>query len=274
MTAPRTVPGRHGLQWLRQGLEIFAAAPATWVGVTVLFLLMGVALSVIPLAGMLWTVAIPIHAGGLMLGCEALRRGERLEVRHLFNGFEQPRVQPLAIVGALYLAGSVLFMVPAVVLMIGSTFLSAFAFGTNPSAGGAVASVALVAAVVLVVCAGAMALAMAVWFAPALVVFDGVEALDAMKLSLHAAWQNLSAFVVYGLAVLALGVVTVAPLIAAITLVAVGGERQSGPLAVVSIGGTALFTVLCLFLFMPAAWGAMYASYGDVFTGNRGPGVR
>ena len=82
---PRTVAPGHGLQWARDGLEIFAAAPVVWVGITLLFLLMGVVLSIIPFAGMLWSVVVPIHAGGLMLGCRALRRGGPLEVRYLFN---------------------------------------------------------------------------------------------------------------------------------------------------------------------------------------------
>ncbi len=268
MAVPRTVPAAHGLQWLRQGTELFSAAPATWVGVTVLFLLMAVVLSVIPFAGMLWTVAVPIHAGGLMIGCDALRHGQPLEVRHLFNGFEQPRVQPLAIVGALYLAGSVLLIVPAMLLLVGSTFLSALTMSLAPSAVGAALSLALIAAVVIVMFAVATTLAMAVWFAPALVVFEGIEAVDAIKLSLRASWENVHAFAVYGLAALAVGGVILAPLLAAAALVAAGGERQSGALAVMLIGGAGLFTALCMLLVMPVAWGAMYASYRDVFAGQ------
>ncbi len=118
---PRTVPAVMGVAWAREGLEILAAAPATWIGITILFLLIGVVLTVIPFAGMLWSVAVPIHAGGLMLGCRALRQGRPLEIRYLFNGFEAPRLQPLALVGALYLAGSLVVMLPLIVLVVGGT---------------------------------------------------------------------------------------------------------------------------------------------------------
>lgn len=265
MVRSRIVPAGHGLEWFRKGLETFAAAPLAWIGITVLFLLVGVVLAVIPFAGMLWSVAIPIHTGGLMLGCEALRQGRPLEVRYLFNGFEQPRVQPLALVGALYLAGTLVFMIPAVLVMVGSTALSAVAVGASPTPGVAMASLVVVVAAVVAMMAGATALSMAIWFAPALVVFHDVPALEALKQSLRAAWQNVLAFVVFAAAMIGVGVIAVLPFLAAILLVAARGEHQSGAIAAVLIGGTGLFTFLCMLLFMPASWGAMHASYRDVF---------
>jgi hypothetical protein len=266
---PRTVPAGHGLQWAREGLEAFAAAPLVWVGITVLFLLLGVAISVIPFAGMLWSVAIPIHAGGLMLGCEAVRQGRPLEVRYLFAGFEQPRLQPLALLGALYLAGTILFMIPVAVVVFGSMVMSAVAVGADSGGGGIAAASIVVTLGVLVVAAGAVALSMALWFAPALVVFHDVAPLDALKLSLRASSRNVPAFVIYVLVLLGLGVVAISPFAAAIFLVAAGDRQHAGPYAVVLLGGTGLFTLLCMFLFMPAAWGAMYASYRDVFADPR-----
>jgi membrane-anchored glycerophosphoryl diester phosphodiesterase (GDPDase) len=262
---PRTVPAAHGLQWAREGLEAFAAAPLVWVGVTILFLLLGVAISVIPFAGMLWSVAAVIHAGGLMLGCEALRQGRSLEVRHLFAGFEQPRLQPLALLGALYLAGTIVIMIPVALIVFGSMVTSAVAVGTNPTGSGIAAASIVVALGVLVMAAGVVALSMALWFAPALVVFHDVAPLDALKLSLLASSRNVPAFVTYFLVSIGLGIVAISPLAAAILLVAVGGQQHAGPFAVVLIGGTGLFTLLCMLLFMPAAWGAMHASYRDVF---------
>ena len=36
-------------------------------------------------------------------------------------------------------------------------------------------------------------------------------------------------------------------------------------MAVVVIGGTGCFAMLCILLLIPPMWGAMYASYEDVF---------
>jgi hypothetical protein len=265
LRAPREVAPGRGLQWVRDGLEIFVAAPLVWVGITLLFLLMGVVLAIIPFAGMLWGVAVPMLVGGLMLGCRAVRRGQPLEVRYLFNGFETPRWQPLALVGALYLAGSLIVMVPLLMLMIGGSLASAFALGSTGASGASLIGVGLFGLVmVLVAMAAGMALSMALWFAPALVVFDAIPALDALKLSLRAAWINVGAFVVYALVLLGVALVAAAPALAATFLIAARGER-AGPFAVVLIGSTVIFTLLCAVLLLPAAWGAMYASYEDVF---------
>jgi uncharacterized membrane protein len=260
------VPARTGLDWAREGLELLAAAPATWVGITILFVLMGVVLSVIPLAGLLWSVVVPIHVGGLMLGCRALRQGQPLEIRHLFNGFEAPRVQPLALVGALYLAGSLVVMLPLMAIMVGSTLLSAFALGSSGGSAASMVGVGLVGvAVFLLTMAGGLVLSLALWFAPALVVFDGVEALDALKTSLQAGWANVGAFLVYGLVLMGVALVAASPLFASLIFIAARGEHQSGAIAAVLLGGTGLFALFCILLLMPSAWGAMYASYEDVF---------
>ncbi|AMY11374.1 putative integral membrane protein [Luteitalea pratensis] len=270
--APRVVAAGQGLQWANEGVEIFAASPAVWIGITILFMMMGVVLSIIPFAGMLWSVVVPIHAGGLMLGCRALRQGQPLEVRYLFNGFEAPRLQPLALVGALYLAASVLVMlivmVPITLLALSGTLLSAFAVGNSGASATSLVGVGLVGVVIaLVVMAAVMLLSLMVWFAPALVVFDDVPALEALKASLHAGWTNVGAFTVYGLVLLGVGLVVISPLIAAILLTVARGE-QAGPVAFVAIGGTALFACLCFLPMIPAAWGAMYASYEDIFGTN------
>jgi len=265
MREPRAVPAGHGLRWAREGLELFAASPAVWIGIGILFLLMGVVLSIIPFAGMLWSVVVPIHAGGLMLGCRALRQGRPLEVRYLFNGFEAPRLQPLALVGALYLAGSLIVMLPIIMLAVAGSLGSAFVLGsTRGSTPALIVLGSVILLITLAVLAGVMVLSLSIWFAPALVVFDDAPALDALKTSLRAGWMNVGAFTVYGLVLLGVGAIAASPLVAAILLAAARGER-AGALAVVTIGGTALFTVLCVMLLMPAGWGAMYASYDDVF---------
>jgi hypothetical protein len=261
---PRTVAAGRGLQWAREGLELFAASPAVWIGITILFLLMAVVLSIIPFAGMLWSVVVPIHAGGLMLGCRALRQGQPLEVRYLFNGFEAPRLQPLALVGALYLAGSVNVMLPIILLAVVGSLGSAFIVGTTRASVAALAvAVVIGLLIVLLVLAAIMVLSLALWFAPALVVFDEVPALEALKASLRAGWMNIGAFTVYGLVMIGVGLIAAAPLMASILLTVARGE-QPGALAIVTIGGSALFTILCMLLMMPVAWCAMYASYEDV----------
>lgn len=245
---------------------MLAAAPGTWVAIAVLFLLMGVVLSVIPFAGMLWSVVVPIHVGGLMLGCAALAEGRPLEIGHLFKGFEAPRLQPLALVGALYLAATIVVMIPVVLLMVGGAFASAFALGASGGSPGALAGVGVLGvAAVLLAAVAAFLLSLLIWFAPALVVFDDLPALDAMQLSFRGALANIGAFLVYTLVVLAAACAIVAPLVAAALLTAARGGDQSAPLAIAVIAATGIFAGVCILLLMPSVWATMYASYRDVF---------
>lgn len=268
MSAPEPVivPAGRGAAWLREGLDMVASAPAAWAGITALFMLMGLVLAIIPFAGMLWSVVVPILVGGLMLGCHAMRHGQPLEIRHLFNGFEAPRVQPLALVGALTLAASLVVMLPVMLLVVFGTLFSAFTIGaTNASAPSLVVSIVAGLFVVAVALAGGLALSLAMWFAPALVVLRGMAALDALTLSLRAGWRNVGAFLVYGLVTLGLGLVAAAPLVASILLAAARGGEHAGALVVVLVGGTGLFLFLCVLILLPVMWSAMYVSYADVF---------
>ncbi|BCS34312.1 hypothetical protein TBR22_A35420 [Luteitalea sp. TBR-22] len=271
---PRVVAARRGLDWLREGLDLFAMAPGTWLGITLLFSMMIVALSVIPFVGMLLSVAIPIFIGGLMLGCDAQRLGRPLEVRYLFNGFEAPRLQPLAVVGALYLAGSIVVMIPVIAVVVGTSVASAVAAVSASGAGSSSAglgtlglSAVLFGVGLLLVMAASILLSMTLWFAPALVVFRNIAPLEAMKASLRGALRNIGAFTIYTLSLLGVGLLVMLPLLAAILLAAARGTSGGDltPMLAIAIGGASLFALICIVLLMPPMWGAMYASYRDVF---------
>ena len=61
-------------------------------------------------------------------------------------------------------------------------------------------------------------LAMAVWFAPLLVILDNVPAVRAMQMSVRACLLNLLTFLLYGVIMFGLLVVAMAPLFAGLVL--------------------------------------------------------
>ena len=260
--AGRCVPAAHGLQWLRQGLELFAATPLVWIGMALLFLVVAIVLGVIPFASLLFTVAAPILLGGVLIGCEQQRLGAPLEVRHLFSGFEPPFLQPLALVGALYLAGTVVVFIPAMALAVMAMMTTAAVGVLSPRAG--LGALLMLAVVIVSIFLASMVLSLAVWFAPALVVFRGDPPIEALKISLRAAWRNIAAFLLYAVSLAGLGLVTMAPMFAAI-LLAARLPTESAPLAIVAVGGTGLFALCGMLVILPTTWAAMYASYRDVF---------
>jgi len=99
---PRQLAAGEGAAWWGESWRIFCAAPAVWIGIFVLFVIVSIALVMIPVVGsLIHTVLIPVLAGGVMLGCHALARGEPLRIGHLFEGFQGGRFAPLCLLGLL-----------------------------------------------------------------------------------------------------------------------------------------------------------------------------
>jgi hypothetical protein len=248
----RSVPASHGWRWARDSVLMVAATPLTWVAITLVFFVLAIVISLLPIVSLLWNVALPIVLGGLMIGCHAAAQGQRPEVRHLFAGFEAPRLQPLAMVGVLVGVGGGVGMA----VLVGPEQIEA-----QPLlVGGGIAILVLVAMGL------GMALSMTIWFAPALVALHSLQALDAMRMSLRASVRNVLPFLVYGLVLL--GIIGVAACAGGGVVLALGYVLRNGwlgfPEAMI---GAAVTGVLAGMALAPSAWCAMYASYRDVFVG-------
>jgi len=90
------------------------------------------AVQIVPLVGpLVGGLLFPVLMGGIMLGCDAMRRGEALTVAHLFAGFNQNAAQ-LILVGALYLAGYIGIMIIVFVPMLGFGGLALFTGTATP----------------------------------------------------------------------------------------------------------------------------------------------
>lgn len=207
----RKVAAAHGLQWIQGGFSLFRQNPVIWIALFFAYLLLGMVLSLIPVVGpIVLNLLAPVFMAGFMLGCQALESGEELEINHLFAGFKQNTSQ-LITVGGIYLVG-VILIAGLVFVMTGSTMLNESAQGLGSEhepameAGGKVMLAALIAMALLI------PLIMAYWFAPTLVIFHGVGAIDAMKLSFVACLNNLLPFTVYGLISMVLLVLAAIPL--------------------------------------------------------------
>jgi uncharacterized membrane protein len=202
---PRAVDAARGLAWLAEGWTLFRRAPLIWVAVSVVMTVGFLIIAWIPAVGQLAiTLLSVLFAGGLMLGCRALDRGEELTLGHLFAGI-QGYLSPLLVVGALYVAGVFLLLV-TVSLLSGGAALAVLRSGLE--AGSAVMSIllALLAAGVVLIPLG-----MATWFAPALVTLDQMAPVEAMKLSFRGCLRNVLPFLVYGVLCLVLALLASIP---------------------------------------------------------------
>jgi uncharacterized membrane protein len=200
----RKVSAGRGASWLGEGWRLFKESPLIWIVNVILFIVLTVAVQVVPIAGgIVGALLAPVLGAGLMMGAHALHHGEPLEVGHLFAGFRQ-NTGALVLVGVLYLVG-VIAIVIVTMLLMGASFVGLMAGGEQILGPGLIVAV-------LVGVALAIPLAMAYWFAPALVALNGLGAIEAMKMSFAGCLKNILPFLVYGLVVLLAAIVATIPL--------------------------------------------------------------
>ena len=212
----RTVALGRGVSWLGEAWRMFKDAPGSWVACFLIFFVIMIVLAFIPVLGNIAGALIsPILIGGLMAGCRALDRNDELEVSHLFAGFRE-RGGPLFILGLLEFGISLVAMLIAaaiIFLSVGGMFLGVL-MGKVPDTSGAMDMSYVLGAllVVLVLVALFIPVTMAVWFAPALVMLDGVEPWAALKSSFVGCLRNIGAFLLYGIVWIVLGILATIPL--------------------------------------------------------------
>ncbi len=203
----RSVDVGRGIEWLKQGWDLFVKNPGIWIAIVVILLVICVVLSIIPIIGQLAVnFLMPVFVGGVMLGCRSLSEGGELRIDHLFAGFKQ-NTGNLVLVGVFYLIG-VVVIVGFTFLIGGGAALTGGLMGRGAGIGMALGGFFLAMLVMLVLL---IPLAMATWFAPALVVFHNVAPMAAMKASFFAVLKNIVPFLIYVVIVFVLSIIAAIP---------------------------------------------------------------
>lgn len=231
----RRVPASHGFSWLLSGWRMFLQAPLIWIALSLIFSVMTLTLGFIPLVNLVLNLLTPIFAGGIMIGCKSLEEGGELRIDHLFAGFAEHSTN-LLLIGLVYLGG-IVALTMIMILLAGGSIGVAVLFGSNQMGGAAAGAAAgLGVLVFLAVMLFFVPLAMAVWYAPPLVVFHNMQPLDAIKASFMASLKNFLPFLVYGLLFMMLALLASLPFL------------------------------LGWLVLIPVAQASVYAGYRDMFT--------
>lgn len=216
MTALRVDAGR-GWGWIVEGWQLFIQAPGIWMVMMLLYLGISMVLSFIPFAGTLAHALLnPLLIGGMLYGAAAQARGERLEIGHLFRGFQdQERMGPLIVLGAISVAGYLLIGLVILLFVGGSVatgvVLDNAGMGISPEAiGGLFIGAGLI--VVLIVLTIGFLITMALFYGVPLVMLTGQNAWPAAQDSIAACWINMLPMLVLGLIYLVLIVLATLPL--------------------------------------------------------------
>jgi uncharacterized membrane protein len=204
----RAVEAGQGWEWIVSGFALFKKQPVTWILMLIALLVCSILIAVVPIIGGLANMLLmQVFIGGAMIGCRALDRGEELEVGHVFAGFKQ-NTSNLVVLGLLALVAWMIVLIPALLILGGGGFMAAM------HGGGLAAFAALgltFVLVMLVVLALAVPIYMALWFAPALIVFHNLAPAEAMKTSFAACLKNIVPFLLYSVILLLLGMVAAIP---------------------------------------------------------------
>ena len=230
----RVVPPGNAFDWLRQGWALFAANPGLWIGLTIVLLVIVLGVQIVPLVGTLAAhLLMPVLGAGLLLVCRKIDEEERVQIDDLFAGFKQ-NAGPLVMVGVLYMVA--MFAIVVIVVVVGGGSVAGGLLSAQPAGLGVIFGGLMLS--LLLSLALSVPVAMAVWFAPALVFFNNMQPVEALKASFEACMKNVLAFLVYGLIVLVLAFFAALP---------------------VGLGFLVLIPVLA---------GSVYAAYRDVFVAN------
>lgn len=205
MPGGRRVPIGHGARWLVSGWRVFREQPGQWAVIALVMLGIAVAVAFVPgVGGLALSFLMPIFIGGLMLACRKSEAGERVAVNDLFTVFHGP-VVPIVTAAAFGLGATIVAALVVAIVTFG------IVFGTGLTGNEAWAIGALLFGLMLI--AVAIPIQMALWFAPALIVFQGVTPMQALLQSFQGCLKNVMPFLLYGLIALPLAIVATLPLL-------------------------------------------------------------
>lgn len=205
---PRAVPPGQGLEWIREGWELFKIRPLIWILMLIVAGAIFMGLSLVPLLGLIASVMLPLLMGGWMFGCERLRTEGELRFEDLFAGFNK-HLGPLAITGLIYLAATISATIVAVVV---GGLLGGVLFAAQINTGELGLFLVFLLGFLLAL-AMLVPVAMLIWFAPALIVFHDLPPTQAMKLSFIGCLRNIVPFLVYGLVAMVLMILGAIPIL-------------------------------------------------------------
>ena len=257
-----TYPATRGARWLQEAFAMFSRARLQWLVLLVVYYATMLLVNTIPLIGQLAVPILkPVFAVGFLAAAWTQERGGKPQLGQLFRGFKS-NLFALLPLGVVLLVGATI-AVFATALVDGGKLLDVIS-GRAKLDEDAVSDGSMEAAMLFgALCA--LPVLLALWYAPALVVFHDCTATRAIKLSLRATMSNWRPLALYALLVGFYGVVV--PGIVA-TLLALALPASIAP-------GLAVIVTMPYVLFLAATLHISdYVSYREIFHADETVGAK
>ncbi len=252
----------HGALWLRRAFAMLSVHRVRWLLLLLAYYTIIVSIDVVPWVGAFVAPLLkPVFAVGFLAAAWSQERGQPPAIGHLFRGFRAD-LRALLPLGVVFVAG----MTGAVVAtsaVDGGKVLEVLAGAARPDE--AFIGRGDVQAAMLFGALCALPVVLALWFAPALVVFQDCAAGRALATSLHAAVVNWRPVAVYGLLLFFYGGVLPGAVTA---LIAALAPREAAPAILM------LVLLPYLALLVATLHISDYVSYRDIFHPDELPAPR
>jgi hypothetical protein len=261
--------GRRGIAWLRQSYAMFVRYRLAWIGLLLAYYVSLLAVDALPWVGALLAPMIkPVLSVGFLAAAWTQERGGKPAIGMLLRGFGA-NVRALLPLGIVFVVG-ISVALGATALVDGGQFLDML-YGAPPAGDNDASAAARdiqqtlgtprVQLAMLFGALCALPTLMALWWAPALVVFHDAGLIAALRASFRAAAANWRAALRYALAVLVLGAIVPTVITATLALVVPAPLNAT----------VAAFVVLPYVAFFVATLHISdYVSYRDVFHAEEG----
>jgi hypothetical protein len=260
-------PGRRGVVWLRRSYAMFVQHRLAWIGLLLAYYVSLLAVDALPWIGVLLAPMVkPVLSVGFLAAAWTQERGGKPSIGMVFRGFGA-NLAALLPLGIVFVVG-ISVALGATALIDGGQLLDLL-YGAAPAPNGDPAAAARhvqqtlgAPRVQLAIVFGALCALptlMALWWAPALVVFQDAGLATALRASLRAAVANWRAAARYAIGVFVLGAV-VPSLLTGLLALLVPPPLNATIAAVVILPYVAFF-VATLHI-------SDYVSYRDVFHGE------
>jgi hypothetical protein len=183
------VPARTGIQWVKLGIQTFSKQPLALAGLFFMYMTAVIVVAMVPVVGVvIGGMLVPAATLGLMAATEEATKGRFPMPSVLLSAFRagRQRVRAMLLLGVIYTVGSMVV-----------TSLASLLAGGRPTVEGELDSAMLLALALHT------PLFLMFWHAPALVHWHGVTPAKSLFFSVVACLKNFGAFLIYGMAWLA-----------------------------------------------------------------------
>jgi len=193
-------PAGNGWTWIADAWRFTSGQRWVFLGVILLLWIVQLGVNFVPVLGPLAsTFLAPFLVGGFTLGCDAVRRGQQLEVGHLFLGFQRRYAGKLLLTGAVSFAMYIAMGIVVALIILASIGPSLFESGQPPTPEVIGQYWLQILLAVLVFMALSVPATMALLFVPPLVVLNDSEVIAAVRVSFIACLKNVVPFLIWGI---------------------------------------------------------------------------